>query len=339
MMRIVLAVAVMAWGAARSSSAEELDGYAEWRQGDALVVDGQRLRLAPGGRFDGEDDAMRFGSVPLGYEVKAEGERAPDGALLGRIVRAKPNGIALYEKQVRQVTDQAEAGYRRAGSFYQTAGNRRQVVGRLRDRGPEVERVREIMARLLPPYLSPDDVRVYVIENKEWNAFAMGNYSIYVFSGLLRDMDDDEVAIVLGHELAHATHEHTRRQFKKAMWIQLAAVGAMVATDNIDSKKQRALAGLLLTFGALAWKNGYGRDLEDQADRVGLRYAYEAGYDVTRGPALWNRFARKYREKPAALNFFLGNHSQASARAANLQRQLALNYPEGRKERARLSGR
>jgi hypothetical protein len=339
MTRIALAAAMLATTVAAASAAEELDGYAEWRQGDHLIVDGQRLRLAADGRFDGDEDATRFGAVPLGYEVKAEGERASDGSVVGRRVRVKANGVAMYEKQVRQVTDQAEAGYRRAGSFYQTAGNRRQVVGRLRERGPEVDRVRGIMDRLLPPYVSPDGVRVYVIENKEWNAFAMGNYSVYVFSGLLQDMDDDEVAIVLGHELAHATHEHTRRQFKKAMWIQLAALGAMVATDNVDSKKQRALAGLLVTFGVLAWKNGYGRDLEDQADRVGLRYAYEAGYDVTRGPALWNRFAKKYGEKPKALNFFFSDHSQASARAANLQRELALNYRDGRKEGATLSAR
>ena len=87
--------------------------------------------------------------------------------------------------------------------------------------GHEVDRVRWIVDSLLPDYLAPSDVRVYVIENKEWNAFAMGNYSIYVFSGLLDDLDDDEVAIVLGHELVHATHEHSRRQVKKDMWVQL----------------------------------------------------------------------------------------------------------------------
>ena len=58
-------------------------------------------------------------------------------------------------------------------------------------------------------------MRVYVIENDEWNAFAMGNYSIYVFTGLMDDLDDDELAIVLGHELAHATHEHTRRRSRR----------------------------------------------------------------------------------------------------------------------------
>jgi predicted Zn-dependent protease len=200
------------------------------------------------------------------------------------------------------------------------------------DSGPKADRARRIVDSLLPPYVDPSQVRVYVIENKEWNAFAMGNYSLYVFSGMMDDLDDDELAIVMGHEIAHATHEHTRRQFKKAMWIQLAALGVAAAAEEIDDKNKRAVAQLLVMFGAQAWSNGYGRDMEDQADRVGLRYAYEAGYDITKGPRLWQRFAKKYGEPGKVANFFFGNHSLSSARAVNLERQLALNYPDGAKD-------
>ena len=175
-----------------------------------------------------------------------------------------------------------------------------------------------------------------MIDNKEWNAFAMGNYSIYVFSGLLKDLDDDEVAIVLGHEMVHATHEHTRRQFKKQMWIQLAALGlAGVEEATIDNEKARVVAQLATVFAATAVSSGYGRDLEDQADRVGLRYAYEAGYDMSKGPRLWNRFAKKYGEEGKVANFFFSDHSLSSARASNLEKQIALNYPEGPKKVAR----
>jgi len=83
-------------------------------------------------------------------------------------------------------------------------------------------------------------------------------------------------------------------------------------------------------FSALALVNGYGRDLEDQADRVGLRYAYEGGYDVRRGPPLWRRFAKKYGDKGSLANFFFGNHSLSSERAVNLEKEIALNYPEKR---------
>jgi predicted Zn-dependent protease len=191
--------------------------------------------------------------------------------------------------------------------------------------------VRRIVDNLLPSYIPPENVRVYVIENKEWNAFAMGNYSIYVFSGLLDDLDDDEVAIVLGHELVHASHEHSRKQFKKDMWIQIAMLGALGAASTIDSDTQQALLGLAVVAAGSAWKNGYGRGMEDQADRVGLRYAYEAGYDITKGPRLWNRFAKKYGEGNKVANFFFSDHSLSAARATKLEKEIAYNYPDGPK--------
>ena len=71
--------------------------------------------------------------------------------------------------------------------------------------------------------------------------------------------------------------------------------------------------------------------MEDQADRVGLRYAYEAGYDVTKGPRLWNRFAKKYGEGNKVANFFFSDHSQSAARATKLEKEIAFNYPDGPK--------
>jgi Zn-dependent protease with chaperone function len=340
MRRLAWALALLAFGPPAAVSEpreakvreEKAEGYLEYRQGDALVVDGQRVVAAASTRLKLKDEAKSVATIPLGYEVKARGRRRADGALMAVELEAKPNGSALFEKDVRRMTDKAEAEYRRAGRFYnQLEGGRTANVGTLREEGPDVERARRIVDALVPGYVDPGSVRVYVIENDDWNAFAMGNFSIYVFSGLLRDMDDDEVAIVLGHEIAHATHEHTRRQFKKSMWIQLAAVGVSAAAEDIDDRTARLVAQLLVAFGASAWQNGYGRDLEDQADRVGLRYAYEAGYDIGKGPRLWERFARKYGEPGKAVNFFFGNHSLASQRAVNLRRQIAVNYPDGPK--------
>jgi Zn-dependent protease with chaperone function len=336
----LLAVLAPAWTQAQGQAKgqqprpkqEEVEGYAEWRGGGILIVDGQRVRPAPGSKFKGDKEAKSFDTIPLGYEVKAKGLRAADGALVAAEVQAKRNGSALFEKEVLSATNAAESSYKQAGRFYQEGNGRQQTIGRLYESGPQWERARRIVDDLVPPYMDPDDVRVYVIENPEWNAFAMGNYSVYVFSGLLDDMDDDEVALVLGHEIAHATHEHTRRQFKKAMWIQIAALGVAAAAEEIDDKTARAVVQLATLFGATAYSNGYGRNLEDQADRVGMRYAYEAGYDIGKGPRLWQRFAQKYGQPGKVANFFFGDHSLASARAARLERELAFNYPEGPKE-------
>jgi Zn-dependent protease with chaperone function len=310
---------------------EKVDGYAEFRLGDCLVADAQRVCPGPKLKFKGEGEARDFASIPLGYELKAKGKRRTDGTLLAREVEAKPNGSALFEGEIKSATDQAETQARNRGGFVESDGGKERNIGRLYEDGPRVERVRRIVDSLLPPYLHPEDVRIYVIENKEWNAFAMGNYSIYVFTGLLDDMDDDEVAIVLGHELVHATHEHSRKQFKKDMWIQLLALGALGAASTIDDNTKQAIVGLAVVAGASAWQNGYGRGMEDQADRVGLRYAYEAGYDITKGPRLWNRFAKKYGEGNKVANFFFSDHSQSAARATKLEQEIAYNYPDGPK--------
>ena len=306
---------------------EKVDGYAEWHAGGCIIADAQRVCPAKGLKFKGEGEARSFDEVPLGYEFKAKGKRQRDGSLLAREVEAKPNGKAMFEGEVRAATDQAEAQARQAGRF----GDAKAPVGKLVESGPQVERVRRIVDNLLPSHIPPESVRVYVIENKEWNAFAMGNYSIYVFSGLLDDLDDDEVAIVLGHELVHASHEHSRKQFKRDMWIQLAMLGALGAASTIDNDTQQAIAGLAVLAAGTAWKSGYGRGMEDQADRVGLRYAYEAGYDITKGPRLWNRFARKYGEGNKVANFFFSDHSLAAARATKLEKEIAYNYPDGPK--------
>jgi hypothetical protein len=59
-----------------------------------------------------------------------------------------------------------------------------------------------------------------------------------------------------------------------------------------------------------------------------MRYAYEAGYDVTKAPRLWRRFAQKYGDSDKVTNFFFGDHSLSLVRADNAERQLAYNFPD-----------
>jgi beta-barrel assembly-enhancing protease len=306
----------------------ELSGYAEWRSGGVLLVDGQRVVPAEDARFKGKGRARSFGGIPLGYEVKVEGVRLADGTVLGRKIEAKPNGNAFYEGSIRSGADAMEAEFRNHGRVAEHDEWGREVwsYGELLESGPEVSRARRIAEQLIPAYLGEEAFRVYVVDNREWNAMAAPNGSIFVFSGLLRDMDDDEVAIILGHELAHATHEHSRRSFKKSMLVSLLGMGAEAAADTIDRDGARIATKIGIYAGTLAWMNGYGRAAEDQADRVGLRYAYQAGYDVRKGPSLWQKFEDKYRGMPKALNFFLGGHSVAKDRAKNLQEQIRYNY-------------
>jgi Zn-dependent protease with chaperone function len=302
-------------------------GYLDFRRDDALVVEGQRLVSTPSTKFHGAGEARSPSSIPLGYQVEASGVRRADGAIALARLDAKPNGQQMFESDVKKATDDLEATWRARGEMLTAAPDGGVAsLGKMRDSGPEYDRARRVVDRVLPPYLPEDAVRVYVIENKEWNAMAMGNYSIYVFTGIMGDLDDDELALVIGHEIAHASHEHTRKQQKRGLLTSLLAVSAGVVAQEALESDEATVAGILTGLGAVAFANGYSREQEDQADRVGMRYAYEGGYDVSKGPGLWKKFADKYGEAGKTQNILFGDHSRSSVRAAALDLEIALNY-------------
>jgi Zn-dependent protease with chaperone function len=291
----------------------------------ALIVDGQKVIAGASTKWKGKFSSID--AVPLGHEVRVKGVRQPTGEVLAHEIDVRPNGKALFEPEVQQGTNELEGLWLRNRAAFEADGTGKKVeIGKIEDSGRRVDRVRGIVRRVAPPYVDHDKMRVYVIDNKEWNAMAMGNGAIWVFSGIMKDLSDDELAVVVGHELAHYTHEHSRRQMRKAMWVQMGSLAALAAAEAIDNNGLKALAqvGGVLGFGA--WMNGYGRDLEDQADRVGMRYAYQAGYDVTRAPGVWQKFLEKYGEGDKVTTFFFSDHSTAAARRKNLEQELRFNY-------------
>jgi Zn-dependent protease with chaperone function len=326
---IVIGLAATTWdvSAQRSVSQATVElgsSYAEWKFADALVVDGQKVVVDASTKWKGKFKSIA--AVPLGHEVRVKGVRQTTGDVLAREIDVRANGTALFEPEVLQGSNELEGLWIRNRTAFEADGTGRKVeIGAIHDSGPRVDRVRGILRRVSPPYVDESTLRVYVIDNKEWNAMAMGNGAIWVFSGIMDDMSDPELAVVVGHELAHYTHEHSRRQARKGMWIQMAGLATLAAAEAIDHDGWRAVAQVSSLFGFTAWMSGYGRSHEDQADRVGLRYAYEGGYDVSQAPRVWQRFLDKYGEGDRLTNFFFSDHSTASARRKNLEEEIRLN--------------
>jgi Zn-dependent protease with chaperone function len=298
--------------------------YAEWKRPGVLIVDGQRVVVDASTKWKGRFTSID--AVPLGHEVRVKGVREPTGDVLAVEIDVRQNGTALFEPEVHKGSSELEGLWlRHRAAFEADSTGKRVDMGQISDAGGRVDRVRGIVRRLAPPYVDQTKLRVYVIDNKEWNAMAMGNGAIWVFRGIMDDLSDDELAIVVGHELAHYTHEHSRRQMRKGMWIQMASLATLAAAEAIDNRGLRAVAQVSGVLGFGAWMNGYGRDQEDQADRVGLRYAYEGGYDVSRAPHVWQRFLEKYGERDRVTNFFFSDHSSASARRKHLEDEIRFN--------------
>lgn len=306
---------------------DKVNGYAEYRMADTLVVEGQVIRAFAGTQLKGAASAG-LANIPLGYEVEAEGDRQADGSILARKVEAKPNGSAMFESDVLAATNEIESIWVNQGRMFEpTEGGGGETIGRLISGGPYFDRVSRITRRLAPPYVDFNrQIRLHIVETNEWNAAAMGNGAIWVYTGLMDSMTDDELAIVLGHEIAHYTHEHTRRQAKAGMWQGLAGLGAILIGEAIGTDTSRAVAGISAAIGLTVWGSGYSRDHEDQADRVGLRYAYQGGFDVAAGVSLWGKFRAKYGEPDKITNFFFGSHSRPSDRIRNIEREVRTNY-------------
>lgn len=314
---------------AGSSKSVTLSGFLDFRKGNILILDAQRVEATAKTKFSGSGKAKSIATTPIGYELKVKGERRPDGVVVAKEISAKKNGMSFGEEELINGTTQAEQAWVKAQKVYEPGPDgKEKTIGTLHTTGPQVDRCRRIVDRLLPSYVDPKSVRIYVVDNKEWNAMAMANYSIYVFSGLIADMDDDELAIVVGHELAHATQEHSRKQSSKSMASGIAGSVAAIGSEMINNDLLKSAAQGATALGVTTFGNAYSRTYEDQADRVGLRYVYEAGYDVSKAPNLWRRFAAKYPEGSKFENFFFGNHSLSTARAAALEKEIKNNYAD-----------
>jgi beta-barrel assembly-enhancing protease len=310
----------------------KVEGYLEFKKNPYLIVDGQRIEVTDKTKVS-VASIKKAADLPLGYILRVSGTRNTEGTLVASKIEGKPNGTEFMESDVLAGTNQAEKAWVAAKKVADGgADGQEHVIGKLIDSGPQVDRARKIVDRLLPSYVDPKKVRVYVVENKEWNAMAMANFSIYVFSGLMADMDDDELALVLGHEIAHATYEHSRRGAKTGMMAGIAGQAASLGAGMLKNDTARAAAQQGAAIGAGTVSNTYSRDYEDQADRVGLRYVYEAGYDYRKAPALWRKFAAKYGDRDKVSNFFFGDHSLSAKRADDLEKEIARNYSDPKKD-------
>ncbi|MGZ5140402.1 MAG: M48 family metallopeptidase [Burkholderiales bacterium] len=153
-----------------------------------------------------------------------------------------------------------------------------------------LRRVHAIASRLEPQtgIFRPDAPawkwEVNVIASKELNAFCMPGGKIMVYSGLVNQLrlTDDEIAIMLGHEISHALREHSRERVSQALAAQ-AAIGIGAALLGAGE----GAAELVNTGYEALIATRFSRTQESEADRIGLELAARAGYDPHAGVSAW----------------------------------------------------
>lgn len=199
------------------------------------------------------------------------------------------------------------------------------------DSDPQVQRLRNIARRIVPyaPRWNPDAAKwgwqVNLLNSPTVNAFCMPGGRIAFYTGILAKLNltDDEVAMVMGHEIAHALREHAREQAGKTavtgILSRLAGAGA-AAYFGVDPRLGE-LGGNLVTKGASL---KFSRDDERDADLVGMDLAARAGYDPRAGKVLWEKMGTQSKGAPPA---FLSTHPAGRERIERMEKALPLVLP------------
>ena len=134
---------------------------------------------------------------------------------------------------------------------------------------------------------------VAVLESPQANAFCLPGGKMAVYTGLLPvTQNDDAMAIVMGHEIAHALLRHGSQRIAQQKLVQMGQMAAGVALGNLDPQQQQMVMAALGAGAQYGLVLPYGRNHESQADEVGLMLAAAACYDPREAIPLWQRMAQ-----------------------------------------------
>jgi predicted Zn-dependent protease len=196
---------------------------------------------------------------------------------------------------------------------------------------PQVVRLRAIAKRIIPhatrwnPEAAKWKWQVNLLNSSQVNAFCMPGGRIAFFSGILTQLKltDDEVAAVMGHEVAHALREHGRERAAKstATGVVSRIIGAGVAAyTGIDPRITDSVANM----GGQLVVLKFSRDEEREADLIGLDLAARAGFDPRAGIALWRKMGGLNKRAPVQL---LSTHPGGEDRIAEIERHMNVLLP------------
>lgn len=192
----------------------------------------------------------------------------------------------------------AEEIEQQAAQEYGQIMQQAQKKGLLNQNPQHLQRVRAAAQRLIPhvKVFRPDAVswkwEANVLTSKDVNAWCMPGGKMAVYSGLIERLNvtDDELAAVMGHEIAHALREHARERIGRQMATQTGtALGAIALEIFTGVRIDPQLAG---TVSQAAFVLPNSRQAEQEADRIGVELAARAGYDPRAAVTLWQKMAK-----------------------------------------------
>ena len=174
------------------------------------------------------------------------------------------------------------------------------------------------------------DWEYILIDNKKMkNAWCMPGGKIAVYTGMLDiTKNNNGLAAVMGHEIAHAVAKHSVERASRSMIINLGTQIADLASGGKISQANRATGGSVGLLTQIGIFNPFNRKQESEADYLGLIFASLSGFDITETIKIWERMqeANKGKEPPE----FMSTHPSSSNRIKNISgwvNEIILDYP------------
>lgn len=215
-----------------------------------------------------------------------------------------------------------------AAQSYSKLTSEAAAKGTLNTDASMLRRLRAIAQRIEPQtkIFRPDAPywkwEVNMINSSELNAFCMPGGKIIFYSGLIRQLNlsDEEIAVVMGHEISHALREHSREQVSQALAAQ-SAIGLGAALFGFG-QGSADIAGVL--YQSLV-ATRFSRTDENEADRMGLELSARAGYDPRAGVTLWKKMIKA--NSGGSPPVFLSTHPTEASRVQQIEKLLPTVLP------------
>ena len=180
----------------------------------------------------------------------------------------------------------------------------------------------------------PFPYRVRVVSDPSLNAFTFGGGLLYIHAGLIARLENEaQLAMVLGHEMAHVTERHVTKGIESAYTTQLVVGGAVAAGASTGIIPTGQMLDVAYKSTMNAAINGHGRNQEREADTIGIDYMVKAGYDPREAPITFELLLKEYGDQGRITNFFYGSHPNNVERFETLSKLAAGKYAKDVKEK------
>ena len=256
--------------------------------------------------------ALLASSAAASWPALAQQSQATDGGVRGDVGKSSRFTKLVPADQVEQAAAQQYSQMIRNASDQRALGP---------DSHPQVQRLRAIAQRIIP-FTAPWNERakqwrweINLLGSKDLNAFCMPGGKIAFYSGILSQLQlsDDEVAAIMGHEVAHALREHARERMGKTAATRVGAslLSAFLGLGNTGDA--------LLNMGGQLLTLKFSREDESEADIVGMELSARAGYDPKAGVTLWQKMLAVGKGAPPQ---FISTHPSGATRIQDIEAKL-----------------